>query len=307
MLHYLKFTGDELIYASENDPEYAQRGWYDHGLYPFVFDPLFREEDSAAGFGFIDVMKNAQEQIDLLGADIMKNSRLSAKKRYFTRVEGAVNEEEFADFDRDFIHVRGSGLGEDSIREIVTSPVSPVCISVLNNKIEELKETSGNRDFSQGSTAGGVTSGTAIAALQEAGGKLSRDMINASYRAFSQVCRLVIELIRQFYTAPRCLRILGDDGANEFISFDNSVLLSPAERAGVTSALPFESVRPEFDISVRARRQNALSRTQTNADALNFFKLGFFDPEKKTQALSCLEIMDIEEKEKLRSIIANAR
>ena len=35
-----------VLYASENDPEYAGRGFYDHGQYPFVFDPLFVEEDS---------------------------------------------------------------------------------------------------------------------------------------------------------------------------------------------------------------------------------------------------------------------
>ena len=38
---------------------------------------------------------------------------------------------------------------------------------------------------------GGVTAASAIAALQEAGSKLSRDMIKAGYRAFGQVCYLV--------------------------------------------------------------------------------------------------------------------
>ena len=37
-----------------------------------------------------------------------------------------------------------------------------------------------------------------IAALQEAGGKLSRNMIDDGYEAFSDVVTLVIELIRQF-------------------------------------------------------------------------------------------------------------
>ena len=49
VLHYCKYCNGVVLYASENDPQYAQRGFYDHGKYPFVFDPLFREEDSPAG------------------------------------------------------------------------------------------------------------------------------------------------------------------------------------------------------------------------------------------------------------------
>ena len=34
--------------------------------------------------------------------------------------------------------------------------------------------------------------------LQEAGSKLSRDMIRGTYRAYMEECYMVIELIRQF-------------------------------------------------------------------------------------------------------------
>ena len=51
VLHYCKYCNGVVLYASENDPAMRDRGFYDHGNYPFVFDPLFREEDSPAGFG----------------------------------------------------------------------------------------------------------------------------------------------------------------------------------------------------------------------------------------------------------------
>ena len=63
--------------------------------------------------------------------------------------------------------------------------------------------------MANGGTASGVTAATAIAALQEAGGKLSRNMIDDGYEAFSDVVTLVIELIRQFYQLPRQFRLLG--------------------------------------------------------------------------------------------------
>ncbi len=301
VLHYCKFVNGCLLYASENDEAYRDRGWYDHGLYPFVFDPLFREEGTPAGFGFIDIMKETQEEIDILSNEIVRNARLGSRKRYFTRVEGAVNEEEFSDFNRDFVHVTGSSIGEESIREIGFTPLSSVYITVLNNKINELKETSGNRDFSQGGTFGGVTSGTAITALQEAGNKLSRDMISSTYNAFSQVCSLVIELMRQFYSVPRTMRITGTDGEEIYTLFDNTALLGSENEGG----FGLESVlrAPVFDVKVKAHRMNAYSRSVQNTDALNFYSMGFFDPEKAAQSLACMELIDIENKEKIRAII----
>lgn len=301
VLHYCKFVGSSVLYASENDPELRERGWYDHTLYPFVFDTLFREEGTPVGFGYIDIMKGAQEEIDVLGGEIMRNARLSARRRYFTRTEGAVNEEEFADMTKDFIHVSGASLGEDSIREITHTPLSPIYVTVLNNKIQELKETTGTRDFVTGSTVGGVTSGVAITALQEAGNKLSRDMIAATYRAFSRICEISIELIRQFYTVPRSMRILGEGGEWSFCSYDNSDLLPTMPE--IEFGIDFGSRSPVFDVSVKAHKQNAFSRTAQNTDALNFYKLGFFDPSKSVESLACLQLLDIDNKEKIMHII----
>lgn len=301
VLHFVKFVGQTVLYASENDSELCERGWYDHGLYPFVFDPLYAEEGTPVGFGFIDIMKGVQEEIDLLGTEIVRNARAGARRRYFTRNEGAVNEEEFADLSKDFVHVSGSSLGEESIREIASVPLSGVYVTVLNNKINELKEVSGNRDFVSGGTLGGVTSGTAISALQEAGNKLSRDMISATYRAFAQICTVCIELIRQFYDVPRSMRILSPGGDGAYGSFDNS-LLQPVS-LGSSFGYDLGTRLPVFDVSVKAHKQNTFSRASQNNDALNFYKLGFFDPAKSVESLACMQLIDIDNKDKILRII----
>ena len=92
-------------------------------------------------------------------------------------------------------------------------------LSYRNSRIEELKEISGNRDLTQGGTTGGVTAASAIAALQEAGSKLSRDMLKSAYRAFAKQCYLIIELMRQFYDEQRVFRITGQRGESEFVPF----------------------------------------------------------------------------------------
>ena len=61
--------------------------------------------------------------------------------------------------------------------------------------------------------------------------------------------------------------------------------------------------KPVFDVSVKAHKQNTYSRSAQNQDALNFYQLGFFDPARAKESLACLELIDIENKEKLISVI----
>lgn len=295
-LHYVKFVNDELLYASENDKEYRERGFYDHGEYPFVFDTLFVEEGTPAGFGYIDVMKGSQEYIDKLGQAILKNTLMASRKRFFICQDGSVNEEEFADWDKELIHVSGS-VDDKSLRELTTAPLNGTALNVLQMKVEELKETSGNRDFSQGGTSSGVTAASAIAALQEAGSKLSRDMLKSSYRAFVEECYLVLELVRQFYNEPRCFRITGTMGAPEFVTWDNANI-RPQEQP---AAFANETVSriPIFDIKVRAQRSSAFSRLSQNELAKEFYGMGFFNPQLADQSLTCMEMMDFEGKDAL--------
>ena len=210
VLHYCKYVNDVVLFASENDPAMRDRGFYDHGRYPFIFDPLFTVEGTPAGFGYIDVGKSAQEYIDRGNQAIMQNMLANARPRHFIRNDGSVNELEYADMTKDFVHVDGN-LGQDSILPIQGKPLNNIYVQIIANKIDELKETTGNRDISTGGTAHGVTAASAIAAMQEAGSKLSRDANKASYRVFRQICLVVIELIRQFYSLPRCFRIMGTD------------------------------------------------------------------------------------------------
>ena len=302
LLHYAKIVNGEVLYDSQEDPACAGRGFYDHGQYPFVFDALFSCEGMPAGFGYLDVCKEPQMYIDRLNQVILKNAIMASRPRWFVRQDGIVNEEEYADWDRDFVHYTGSGDPEEHIRPIQVKPVSDIFVSILNNKVEELKETSGNRDFTQGGTVGGVTAASAIAALQEAGSKLSRDMIKASYRAFTQVCYLIIELMRQFYDEPRSFRIVGERGAQSFVLYSNARLRPRAP--GMEYGVPMGGRVPIFDIRIKPQKTNAFSKVAQNELAKEFYSLGFFNPANAAQALICLEMMDFEGKDMVVKRIA---
>ena len=294
VLQYCKFVGENVLYATENDPEMAGKGWYDHGQYPFVFDVLFPEEGTPCGYGYVDLCKSAQKQIDLMNQAILKNTLASATPRFFVRSDGAVNENEYADWTRPFVHTNGN-LGADSIAPIRVPALDSVYVAVLQNKIAEMKETAGNRDVMGGGTAGGVTAATAIAALQEAGGKLSRNMIDDGYEAFAEVLTLCIELVRQFYDMPRQFRLLGKKGV-EFTSFDNRSLRPRALLMGGYRV-------PEFDLEVSAQNETPYKTMEYNQLALQLFQMGFFRSDMAEQALRCLELMEFKNKDALTEVI----
>ena len=140
-LQYVKFTGDVVLYATENDTEIptaerqqavtdemgnpatdetgnpitetidvptgqsmAERGLYDHGKYPFVFDVLFPEAGLPVGLGFIDVCKNAQASIDIYNNCFEKNVQYVATPRYLVSSTGGLHEEEFKDPNNLIVH-----------------------------------------------------------------------------------------------------------------------------------------------------------------------------------------------------------
>lgn len=299
ILHYCKYCNGVVLYASENDPTMVN-GWYDHGMYPFVFDVMFPAEGTPAGFGYIDIMKDCQMYIDKMDQAILKNAYMGAKPRYFSKHDSGINEEEFTDLSKDIVHYTGS---PDSIKPIEAPQLASIYVEVKNGKVEELKETSGNRDFSQGSTASGVTAASAIAALQEAGSKLSRDMIKASYRSFSEVVYIVIELIRQFYDIPRAYRVTNEKGLMEFVEVQNS-LLKPSGGMDEFGVL-IGGRKPFFDITVKAQKASPFSKISQNELAKELYGLGFFNPQLADQALACIDMMIFDGKEEIQRKIQN--
>ena len=297
MLHYCKFCNGVVLYASENDPEYAERGFYDHGKYPFVFDPLFVEEDSPAGFGYIDVMKDTATSIDEMNAAMDENIKMAAKSRYLVSDTAGVNEEELADLSKDIVHTVGR-VNEESFSPLQTPVLSGNCIRYRDARVAELKEISGNRDVSQGGTTSGLTAASAIAALQEAGSKLSRDMLKSTYRAFTKECYLVLNLIRQFYDEERVYRITGLSGGTEYVEFSGQMLR--AKPPEVVGGVELGAHEPVFDITVSAARKSTFSRLSQNETAKECYQMGLFAPANADAALAVLDMMDFEGIEKVR-------
>lgn len=299
VLHFCKFAGLEVLYATENDPSWASRGLYDHGKYPFVFDVLFPLEGTPVGFGYIAVGKSPQEYIDRGDQAVLENTLDGATPRWWVPDGAGVNEDELADRKKKMVHYTGSG---DGIKPMETKSLPSIYVSVKEGKINELKEVTGTMDVTTGSTSGGLTAASAIAALQEAGGKTSRDAGKGSYRAFRGVIELVIELIRQFYELPHYFRIVGEGGQMEFERYTNAGLVPQISGVG-TDGAPVYRI-PVFDIEISAEKQSPYSRLAQNEMALQFYNAGFFAPQNADAALACLDMMDFDRKDMILQKIA---
>ena len=322
VLQYVKYVNDIVLYATENelvgeekvtvDPEtgipltipisapLAERGLYDHGLYPFVTMPLYPIEGSICGYGLTDIGRDTQVQIDLLNQAIVDNAIEGASARYFVRDDGSVNLDEYKDKSNKFVHVEGS-IDDTNLRPIEYKRLDGIYVNFLQQKIDELKFVTSNQDANNGNAPSGITAASAIAALQETAGKNARNTNKVFHRAFREVCYQVVELIRQFYDVPRTFRINPDGMREQYVQYDNSGLKAQQmSTMGMDTGLRL----PEFDIEVTSEKANPYKSMEMNELAMNFYNAGFFNPQMTDQALACLEMMDFTKKEEIMNKIS---
>ena len=327
VLHYVKFCGDELLYATENDPELRERGLYDHGLYPVVVDRLYPEKDSPVGFGFVSICKDPQMYIDKLDGNVLETSILNTKRRFFASKGINIDIKQLLDNEQPIVEVEGSvGNLSDKLVEMRPRELSGIYPNIKQMKIDEMKDVAGNRDVNSGGTGSGVTAASAIVALQETGNKTSRDSIDAAYRAYVKVNTLCIELIRQFYDESRSFRIVGAPAApqgqmpgmtpegavpgmmgggmpaqNEeyrFVELNNKGLKDQVTGYGTNGE---ELLRhPVFDLQIKAQKKNPFSREAQNQLAISLFQMGAFNPQLADASLCALSMMDFEGIDEIR-------
>lgn len=297
VLCFTKFIGESeegILFSSENDERYAG-GWYADGEYPIDLARLYPVPGTPAGFGMIAIGKDPQMYIDRMDQNFIINMDQASRNRWWGKQDLGIDPKQFADLDCDIVEVAGN-ISEERLQQIKVSPLDTIYYNMKQYKIEELKETLSNRDVSQGSPAGGVTAASAIAALQEAGNKVSRDMISTYYSAYERVIAKVVERIRQFYTEEREFRITGQTGY-DFVRYSNKGISE--QQVGISPDGAALYRRPIFDIKISAQRRSPFSQLAQNETAKELYGLGIFNPEAAQMALPMLEMMEFEGKDKV--------
>jgi hypothetical protein len=141
-------------------------------------------------------------------------------------------------------------------------------------KLQAIKEESGQNLFNRGESRGGVTAASAILALQEAGSKRSRLIIDQLFDGFERLVRMLISVIQENYTEQRIYRIEGE--GERLFAYGGD-----GER------------EIDFDVSIHVQKQAAYTTLYQNELALQLLRSGVIQPQ------DALELMSFEGKEKV--------
>lgn len=310
IVHLTKMANDVALESSITNIETAQTGIYAHGRYPFIIDQYISLEGTLEGMGLIDMNKNNQGYVDKFDVLSLNNGIVASKQRWLTKEDGGVNPDDIMDLSKDVI-VSSTSVDESAVRAFQAQALPDIVTKIRENKILEMKELSGNRDFNQGGTSGGVTAFGAIAALQEAGNKTTRDLVKSNYRSFKKLVTLVVELIREFYSEDRQFRIIGEDNNPEYVTFNNQSMINQITNMDeaylvdeMGNQIPNPEWEPEYrkpvyDIEIIAQKENPFNTISHNQMMLDLFERGVFNPEAAIPATLLLENMIFDGKEKL--------
>ncbi len=300
VLHYVKYADDVVLFASENLPEYAERGWYDHGEYPVQIARVVPQEGTCAGYGLIFLGRGAQEYNDHVDRRILDYLDEATVIRYWAKKSLGIDVGQFNDLSNRIIEVEGD-IDEEKLRQITLAPLPAEAFRLKDDKVIEMKESLSNRDVSQGSTSGGVTAAAALAILNEAGNKVSRAWIGAYYDAYERLMVQVVELIRQFYTDRRSFRIEGADNKVSYLAYSSKGLADREIGMGADGQKLYRRV--ELDIKVKAAKQSPWNQLSQNELMKELYKMGVFEPARAQGVLGMLKGMDFPGIEQVREYV----
>lgn len=268
-VHMAKLAGGVLLECSEDE---FPNGIYEHGLYPFIMEALYPIGGKMVGLSLIDIFKNTQIYADKLDQIIVKNALMSGKMKILINKNADMDEQALTDWSCEV--VRGNRIDDASVRWFQPQQLSPSVMVHYNNKLSSIKEESGQNLFSRGEVGQGVTAASAIMALQEAGSKRSRLLINQLYDGFEKLVRMVIELMCENYTEARYVRLDGE----QTMSIDRDMLLKENRDGSMRSI--------DFDVSVNIEKQLPYHTLYQNELALGLLKSGVIMPDEAISMMS---------------------
>ena len=222
-VHMARLAGRRML---EDSRTVKPEGYYAHGEYPFVITALFPRKGTALGYGYVDMFATQQLYADKIDQIVLKNALMASHNKLLITGASGFDPADMADWSKE-VH-QGDSLS--GITWFPTAPLPAYITQYAEAIRQSIKEESGSNDFSRGTTYGGVTAASAIAALQEASGKRSRMTARLIHGAFEQAVRQELEVEREYCAFSRTVRLKGKKETMAF-TYKDMYALSPEQRA----------------------------------------------------------------------------
>ncbi len=228
---------------------------YKHGMYPFVLDVFTPIEGLPVGEGLVQELAPMMRYVNRYASYIDMNLRMSSKGRLLIDRNAGISKDDLANWENDIIE--GDRIDASALQWLQNQPFTGMVTQQMLQLQTDLKQDSGQNQFTRGETAGGITAASAISALQEAGGKITRLRTATLNQGFREIVEQVMWLINQFYDKKRVLFITGKQ-AGEMKEVDASPERLFGKKKG--EALP----PPPYSVQVQVQRRNPLRQQAQN-------------------------------------------
>lgn len=262
-VHFVKIAGGQVL---ENSALSRPKGYYPHGMYPFVICTLYPQKGSALGIGVTDLFKESQRYSDKLDQILMVNAFRASRPRIFTQ-KGLVDYDDVRDFSKEVIETEGNPA--NAIQWQQPQPLPSYVLEYINNIRAMIKQESGTNDQSRGQTGSGVTAASAITALQEMSTKRSRMEERRLHEAFRSAVKLMVETLSAFSVYERPITV----------TISGNVITVPFSKEFL-SAKYNENLPLDHCITIRSARQTKYAKMTHNELMLQMMQMlgGSVDP-----------------------------
>lgn len=255
-VHMAMLAGHALLYSTETGFGVAEgageykEGVYAHGQYPFVMYKYRHVWRQPFGTGMIHDYESTQNAIDRCRKYIDDNARMSAKQKLFVRRNSGINADDIADMSRDIVEWEGNDIRE-VLQTVQANPLNGQVYQFMQYMVDEMKQDCGQNQFSRGEGGLGVTAASAIQALQEAGGKITRWHTEMFKESFKQMIEQVLWVLSEYMEPERKLRIIGGWDSTGNMKDRTVTLIAPKAEG---DALP----KPAYTVRVQVQKMNPM-------------------------------------------------
>lgn len=223
---------------------------YDHGMYPFIVDAMTPIEGLPVGEGLVMELAPMMRYVNRYAHYIDENLRMSSKNRALVRRNANLDVNALRNWQENII--QGDDISPDAVQWFQSKPLSGMAPQQMLQFQSDIKQDSGQNQFTRGETAGGVTAASAISALQEAGGKITRLRTAVLNQGFKDMVEQVMWLVSQFYGDKKARMITGRDGK------PREVDMSAKHLMGDGKANKGKLPAPPYHVQIQISRRNPL-------------------------------------------------
>lgn len=282
VVHMARLAGHKLL---EDSRETKPEGYFASGDYPFFITTLFARKGSVLGLGFCDVFGEQQKYADKLDQIVLINSAMGKSNKLLVTEASGFDPDDLRDWAKE-VHV-GQQLG--GVTWFSTPPLPQYVVGLASQIREGIKQESGANDVSRGNVGGGVTSASAIQALQEASSKRARQVSDMLHETFKKAVRMEIEVEREYNVLPRAVSYLDERGNVVQGTFASAMLTRVTELGN--------EVPVEFLVSIKVQQESRWTIQAHNDLIIQMVQLQMLTPEQG------LELMEFEGREQVLNTV----